>query len=65
MPISRRKVLARRSRSESARGLSGQVLDLAMRSPAVSPRAHVRRNLRFEFPEPFDNQILVMKISKR
>src|SRR5690606_30573712 len=39
MPILRRKVAARRSRPESARGLSGQVLDLAMRSPAASPRA--------------------------
>jgi hypothetical protein len=32
MPILRRKVAARRSRPDSARGLSGQVLDLATRS---------------------------------
>ena len=39
MPILRRKVAARRSRPASARGLSGQVLDLATRSPATSARA--------------------------
>src|SRR5690606_6444684 len=39
MPILRRKVAARRNRPESARGLSGQVLDLATRSPAISARA--------------------------
>ena len=65
MPILRRKVSARRSRPESARGLSSQILDLAIRSPSDSARAHVMGNLRFEFPEPFDNQILVMKISTR
>ena len=35
MPILRRKVAARRSRPDSARGLSGQVFDLATRSPAM------------------------------
>ena len=39
MPILRRKVAARRSRPASARGLSGQVLDLATRSPTTSARA--------------------------
>ena len=39
MPILRRNVAARRSRPASARGLSGQVLDLATRSPATSARA--------------------------
>ncbi len=39
MPILRRKVAARRSRPASARGLSGQVFDLATRSPAISARA--------------------------
>src|SRR6516162_6755670 len=39
MPILRRNVAARRSRPASARGPSGQVLDLATRSPATSARA--------------------------
>ena len=36
MPILRRKVAARRSRPDSARGLWGQSLDFAIRSPAAS-----------------------------
>ena len=39
MPILRRNVAARRSLPANARGLSGQVLDLAARSPATSARA--------------------------
>src|SRR6516165_3119513 len=39
MPILRRNVAARRSWPASARGPSGQVLDLATRSPATSARA--------------------------
>ena len=39
IPTLRRKVAARRSRPDSARGLSGQVLDLATRSPTTSARA--------------------------
>src|SRR5262249_42000741 len=39
MPILRRKVAARRSRPANARGPSGQVLDLATRSPSTSARA--------------------------
>jgi hypothetical protein len=39
MPILRKKVAARRSRPDSARGLSGQGFDLAARSPAASARA--------------------------
>src|SRR6516162_1997584 len=39
MPILQRKVAARRNRPDSAVGLSGQVLDLATRSPATSARA--------------------------
>jgi hypothetical protein len=39
MPILRKKVAARRSLPANARGLSGQVLDLAARSPTTSTRA--------------------------
>ena len=39
IPILRRKVAARRSRPDSARGLSGQVFDLVTRSPTTSARA--------------------------
>lgn len=39
MPTFRKNVAARRSLPDSARGLSGQVLDLAARSPTASPRA--------------------------
>src|SRR4051812_30231878 len=39
MPILRRKVAARRSRPARARGASGQVFDLATRSPTTSARA--------------------------
>jgi hypothetical protein len=39
MLILRRKVAARRNRPASARGLSGQVFALAIRSPAISARA--------------------------
>src|SRR5262249_17561630 len=39
MPILRRKVAARRNRPARARGLSGQVLDLATRSSVTSTRA--------------------------
>src|SRR6266516_3582025 len=39
MPTFRKKVAARRSLPASARGLSGQVLDLATRSPTSPARA--------------------------
>jgi hypothetical protein len=39
MPILRKTVAARRSLPASARGLSGQVFDLATRSPTTSPSA--------------------------
>ena len=42
IPTLRKNVAARRSLPASALGLSGQVLDLAMRSPATSARASRR-----------------------
>ena len=38
MPILRRKVAARRNRPDSTRGLSGQVLDLAVFSAPLGPK---------------------------
>src|SRR5262249_18465905 len=41
MPILRREFAARRSRPARARGLSGQLLDLAARSPTASARVPI------------------------